>query len=330
MVTLWLAISGKEGAILTRPRVVSMMFPVCRGFSCSFFPALATAILACALVGVTGAWAAPARVLEDHPLAGKIWSSYTNNLTSIDDIVAAAEAADALLLGEKHDNARHHELQATLIKRLAVSRPPAAVVWEMIEPGLDPVLAAANSNAEALGGTLRWADTGWPPWAEYQPIADAAIGHRLTMYGAALPRSQVRALLDGTTSLKDLGARPLDGDRHDALLDQLEASHCGAVPRSALSGMASVQTARDAALAQKTADAIARGEYPIVITGNGHARRDRGIPWHLPRRTLLVVAFVEVQRDLENPALYLAPGTADFVWFTPRLDEKDPCERFRR
>lgn len=306
-----------------------MMFPVSSFFSRRFFPAFATAILASVLMGTPAAWAEPARVLEDHPLAGKIWSSYTNNLTSIDDIVAAAEAADALLLGEKHDNARHHELQAVLIERLAATRPPAALVWEMIEPARDPVLAAAQS-AEALGAALGWADTGWPPWAEYQPIAAAAMKHDLKMYGAALSRSQVRALLDRETSLDDLGARSLDGDRQDALLDQLEASHCGAVPRTALSGMADVQTARDATMAQKTADAMARGEYPIVITGNGHARRDRGIPWHLPRRTLLVVAFVEVQRDVENPALYLAPGTADFVWFTPRVDEKDPCERFRR
>ena len=273
----------------------------------------------------------PATVLEDHPLAGKIWSSYTNQLTSVDDIVAAAEAADALLLGEKHDNARHHELQAALIQRLAASQSSAALVWEMIEPGKDPILAKAKDvGAAALGPALGWADTGWPAWADYQPIAAAAIEHDLAMYGGALSREQVSALLDGKTPRGNRVARPLDESRREALLDQLEASHCGAVPRAALGGMASVQTARDAALARVTAKAIARGAYPIVITGGGHARRDRGIPWHLPRRTLLVVAFVEVQRGEENPALYLAPGTADFIWFTPRVDEKDPCERFRR
>lgn len=278
-----------------------------------------------------GAAAEPAHVLDDHPLAGSIWSNFSKQLTTVDDVIAAAEVVDVLLLGEKHDNATHHQLQAALIDRIAAGGRRTGLVWEMIEPTKDSILADADkTGAAALGVALNWADSGWPNWMEYAPIAASALRNNVAMRGAALSRLQVRGLLGNEISVADLVPRALDASRQDALLDHLEESHCGAVPRTALTGMADVQMARDAALARVTSQMIADKIYPIVITGGGHARRDRGVPWHLPRRATLVVAFVEVQRGEENPALYLESGTADFIWFTPRVDEKDPCLRFRR
>ena len=278
-----------------------------------------------------GAAAEPADVLADHPLAGSIWSTFTDQLTTVADVIAAAEMAEVLLLGEKHDNATHHQLQAMLVDRMAARGKRTGLVWEMIEPRKDRILADAPvTGAASLGSALSWADSGWPDWPEYAPIAAAALRHGVAMYGAALSRRQVRGILDKEIVINELVPRTLDKSGRDALLDQLEASHCGAVPRTALAGMADVQMARDAALARVVAQMIAEKTYAIVITGGGHARRDRGVPWHLPNRTTLVVAFVEVRRGEENPELYQDQGSADFIWFTPRVDEKDPCLRFRR
>lgn len=281
-------------------------------------------------IAVTSSTAAPATVLLDHPLVGEIWSSHTNQLTTVDDIVAAAEVADAVILGEKHDNAEHHQLQAALLARLSTDGRKAAVVWEMIPPAKDSILARATAiGGDGLGAALDWAEAGWPPWPEYQPIADIAIARGLTMRGAALTRAQVGTLLGGDTDLlRDTKALP--AAYQAALLEQLEASHCGAVPRTALGGMADVQVARDAAIAKAMGEVFDAGGFPVAITGGGHARRDRGVPWHLSRRTVLVVAFVEVVRGETDPARYVDPGVFDFVWFTPRVDEKDPCDRFRR
>jgi len=277
------------------------------------------------------AHADPATTLNGHILNGRIWSSGTNQFVTVDTVVAAAKAADAVFLGEKHDNAEHHRLQAALLDRLAAHARRPALVWEMIKPGDDTVLARASViGAAGLGAALRWADSGWPAWSDYQPLAVTAIDHDLPMRGAALTRDQVRALLGGGIDLPDFVTLPLDLMRRDALLDQLEASHCGAVPRTALSGMANVQMARDGALARVTTETIAAGHVPVVIAGGGHARRDWGVPWHLPGRNVLVVTFMEVERGLDDPADYAAPGAFDFIWFTPRVDEKDPCARFRR
>jgi len=309
-----------------------MMIPFYQPYMARFSRRLVSMVFAGILSTTSvGAMAEPARVLEDHPLAGKIWSTFTKQLTTVDDVIAAAEVADVLLLGEKHDNATHHQLQAALVERIGASGRRAGLVWEMIEPEKDFILNnAQQTGAASLGAALAWAQSGWPDWTEYAPIAEAALRNDVAMRGAALSRRQLRGLLDNELAVADLVPRMLDTSRHEALLDQLEISHCGAVPRTSLGGMADVQMARDAALARVTAEMIADKTFPIVITGGGHARRDRGVPWHLPRRATLVVAFVEVQRGEENPAQYLEPGAADFIWFTARVDEKDPCLRFRR
>ena len=37
----------------------------------------------------------------------------------------------------------------------------------------------------------------------------------------------------------------------------------------------------------------------------------------------------EVDYEQTDPAEYETLETADFVWFTPRVDDVDPCEAFR-
>ncbi|TFG93703.1 MAG: hypothetical protein E4H11_08015 [Myxococcales bacterium] len=99
--------------------------------------------------------------------------------------------------------------------------------------------------------------------------------------------------------------------------------------------MVDAQRARDGALARALIDPGPGGA--ILIAGSGHTRADLGVPWVLrawaPEAAVASVAFVEVQRD----ALTLAEavraaadvGPHDFLWFTPRVDDLDPCTRFR-
>jgi hypothetical protein len=74
-----------------------------------------------------------------------------------------------------------------------------------------------------------------------------------------------------------------------------------------------------------------------LIAGAGHARKDRGVPWHLSRkasgRRVVSLALLEVVAGENNPDAYASGFDAkrlpfDFVWFTPRVDNLDPCEVF--
>ena len=98
-------------------------------------------VLACAL-----SLAAPSVAAASEPAA-------------LSDIVAAAQSAQIVILGEVHDNPGHHARQAEIIAMI----DPAAVVFEMISADaaarITPDLAR---DPAALALALDWANSGWP------------------------------------------------------------------------------------------------------------------------------------------------------------------------
>ena len=80
----------------------------------------------------------------------------------------------------------------------------------------------------------------------------------------------------------------------------------------------------------------ATADGAVLIAGAGHARTDRGVPWvlaQLPKskgQKTFSLGFVEVAAGATDPSAYAAAygGKAlpfDAVWFTPALDDEDPC-----
>ena len=77
----------------------------------------------------------------------------------------------------------------------------------------------------------------------------------------------------------------------------------------------------------------------VLIAGDGHVRKDIGVPQFLRRRQpgvrMTTVGFVEVKDNSPYPIDYgrLFSGTAipfDYVWFTPRADNQDHCAELRK
>jgi hypothetical protein len=76
----------------------------------------------------------------------------------------------------------------------------------------------------------------------------------------------------------------------------------------------------------------------VSISVVGPSRTDWGVPVYLetqlPGSTVTSVALLEVESGETEPAAYAAqfgdgPLPFDYVWFTPRVDDVDPCEKFR-
>ena len=138
---------------------------------------------------------------RDHPLVGQVWSPATGQFVTTDQVVAAMEGADFVLLGEKHDNSNHHGIQARLLRRLTESGRSPAVAFEMItqarQAELDDYLAASPGDAEGLGAALGWAESGWPDWAIYRPVAEAALAARAPLLAAGSERPVTRGVARG-------------------------------------------------------------------------------------------------------------------------------------
>ncbi|MDR9393416.1 MAG: ChaN family lipoprotein [Roseovarius sp.] len=239
-----------------------------------------------------------------------------------------ASAQDVLVLGEIHDNPVHHDRQAEEVARFA----PEAIVFEMLtEDQAARVTPALRQDSAALANALDWDESGWPDFAMYHPIITAAPGAEL--FGAGLPRAAARAAMeDGAAAAfgaeaEEYGlASPLP-DAQQAEREALQgAAHCDALPAEMLPAMVAVQRLRDAMLARAVVRAKARTGGPVaVITGNGHARRDWGMPAVLARVAPGLDVRVIGQTEDGKPL----PGTFDTVLSAPPVTREDSCDAFR-
>lgn len=282
---------------------------------------------------------------RDHPLAGRIWLTTERRWASVDDLLKLVAKANWVMLGEKHDNADHHALQAYVVRRLIASGRRPVVAFEHFEAdkgeAITQHLRKHPKDAAGLGAVTGWDKTGWPDWRQFSPIAQAAIDAGLPLVAANIPAEEARAMARrqpvSPERIEELALdQPLPKAQHEALLEEIRNSHCGMLPEKAVGSMAMAQRARDGGMARALVKAAQSGpkDGGVLIAGAGHARKDRGVPSVLarlaPRGQTFSLAFLEVRDEGTDPAEYLAPygGNAppfDALWFTARTMGEDPC-----
>ncbi len=324
--------------------------PLCRSRSLRALLVLPLVVLvsACALTFQSGSrWSA--EHLRYHALTDRIWDTGAGRFVQPDAVAQALAGAEFVLLGERHDNPDHHRLQALLLRRLAALGRRPAVAFEMLTAEQAPLLArhlaAHPGDAAGIGKAVGWEKSGWPPWPLYRPIAEAALAAEAPLLAASLPRHQLRAIVKhGAASLGEARVRALglEADLPAAAAERLHgdivAAHCDQLPPAMIAPMATAQRFKDAQMAAtlRRGLAMAGRTTAVLIAGDGHIRRDYGVPWHLgrlaPGKRALVVAMLEVDAEWQQAGDYAAGyGGAlpfDFVWFTPAVDLEDPCEKY--
>jgi uncharacterized iron-regulated protein len=288
---------------------------------------------------------------RDHALVGRIWS--VRSASFVDEAAVRAALHGYVLLGEKHDNPDHHALQARLLRAMVAAGRRPAVAFEMFDVDDQPALETSRrehpGDAASLARAVDWDKSGWPPWKDYAPIAQLALDARLPLLATGLPRAKMRALMGHSApAAADAGAPvasaldegvPLAPAEEASLREELRESHCGHLPEARIGGMIRFQRARDAAMAAVLVEAASAGHLDdgVLIAGTGHTRRDRGAGRDLaardPKRPITSIAFTEVEAGKSEPLAYAPRWNAtalpfDFVWFTPRANDDDPCAAF--
>ena len=292
---------------------------------------------------------------RDDPRAGRILDVARGAWIDEATLIDALATSEFVLLGERHDHPDHHALQARIVTALVARGRRPAVAFEMLDADDAPAIAAALADtnedgaarAEALRSAVRWDESGWPDWALYAPVFEAALAAELPIVPANLAPAEVRALrrggADALTPARraELGLdEPLDPETFRALAEQIREAHCGHAPADAALGrMVDIQRAWNAQLALALVTAAGAGtgrsagdHGAVLIAGAEHVRHDRGVPRRLaalaPDSRVTALAFVEIDPadpsagpDRESPF--------DFVWLTPRLDLEDPCDKYR-
>jgi uncharacterized iron-regulated protein len=198
--------------------------------------------------------------------------------------------APLLLLGEVHDNADQHAARLRALQALADRGARPALLLEMIDrdrqsaidavqqaPAPDPGEAALDTRVDALIDAAGRAP-GWH-WPFYRPYLRLALQHRLPILAANVSRADARRVIQlGLAATGFDAAVPADIAKAQA--QAIEDSHCGAVDAAMAARLANAQVARDQFMARLIATQAGRGV--VLLAGNGHVRRDIGVPRWLP------------------------------------------------
>jgi uncharacterized iron-regulated protein len=257
----------------------------------------------------------------------------------------ALATSDIVILGEAHDNPHHHKLRAGLL-----SKPAIAMEQLRADQSAGLVTFTEYRAKSARPATLDdfktkvdWTSGGWNQYP-YDPLLTAILNANVPIYAGDPPRDTIRKIAKqglGVLSPEDQKRLALDqplGDKLDAVsAEEIEGAHCGMLPKTAIPNMALAQRYRDAHLADATLQAAADHGQAVLLTGNNHARTDRGVPWYIraraPGKKVVSVVLVEVEQGKTDPEGYVprdpdGKPAADYLIFTPTITRDDPCKAF--
>ena len=250
-------------------------------------------------------------------------------------------AGDAIvLLGEVHDNAEQHRLRLELLRRAFAAgwRPAIAMEQFDVERQADIDRARRERPRDAqhvidqAGTRAARPGAGWN-WDFYRPYVALALEHDVPLLAANLSNAEaLRIVRDGLAAgfdaaqLAVLGLdRAIAADWQRAQEREIDRGHCGALPASQWSRMARAQFARDAVMAELLRRHAGR-EGIVLLAGNGHVRRDIGVPRWLAgtEQASRVFALGLLERDDTG-----TPAAAfDAVLRTEVAARPDPCAGF--
>lgn len=237
-------------------------------------------------------------------------------------------AAEAVVIGERHDNPEHHRRERWVINQLAKRERLGGVAMEMLDASQRRALETHSPAAwlamseRSMRETLEW-NPGWD-WQAYGPTLQRVFELGISPQPANLAQETIRSIV-ANNQAPELPA-PVAQAQRQALIE----GHCHLLPEEQLDGMLAAQVARDRAMAEAL-DALPA--IAVLICGSGHARRDIGVPLHT-RKSTLSLGMLEVPPGQDAweaalPASVDARPPFDLAWLSTGISRGDPCAELR-
>lgn len=253
----------------------------------------------------------------------------------VDNWESRLQGDAVVLLGEVHDNAQQHRLRLAVLRRAVAAGWRPTIAMEQFDRERQADIERARrerpADAQHVIDLAAPSGGGWN-WDFYRPYVALALEQGLPLVAANLSnadttkivRDGLAAVFDGA-SIRLLGLdRPIAQDWQLALEREIDTGHCRALPPALWPRFARAQFARDAVLAQALRQHATSGV--VLLAGNGHVRRDIGVPRWLgaDQGRALTIAYLE-DDDVSTPA-----SAFDAVVRTGVAPRSDPCATFKR
>lgn len=244
-----------------------------------------------------------------------------------DALAQAMRERPIVLLGEVHDNAGQHALRVQALDALLAAGARPALLMEQFDRERQGDIERAREGARGLEGAERVIAAAAPPnagwhWAYYKPFVERALEHGLPIVAANVSREDARAVIAKGLAASGFVAQ-VPPDVEAGLAASIEASHCGMVDSALARRMAAAQVARDQFMASSIERHAGRGV--VLLAGNGHTRRDIGVPrWLSPASSARSVSIGLLEEGDAPTAAF------DHVFVTARQERPDPCRSMPR
>jgi uncharacterized iron-regulated protein len=212
-------------------------------------------------------------------------------LTTWTDAIAAMATSAVVCVGEKHDEASHHQVQAEALLALDAF-PGLSLGLEMVAAEDQPALDAFQSGAMSEADFAVWWSKNWGyPYAIYKPIFDAARSRAIPIHGLNAPAALVKAVAKvGLAGLPAADRARLPASvaesadaRYRAYVKESLTGH-GPVPDDRLARMTQAMAVWNETMGENAARLTAGGKRVLVVAGQGHCLYGAGVPESARRR----------------------------------------------
>lgn len=201
------------------------------------------------------------------------------------EALADLATARVIAVGESHDDAAHHLIQAEVLTALSTRVPRLAVAFEMVCREDQAVLDSYMSGAMTEGAFAVWWKANWGyDFNLYKPIFDAAKAAGVPAYGLNAPISLVKAVSKGglaSLSPADRARLPFkiapSGDtRYQDYVLAAVSGHGPLTPAQLQNRLESMAVWNET-MGEQVSKLAAEGRTVLIIAGQGHVIYKAGI-----------------------------------------------------
>ncbi|EIA3724676.1 ChaN family lipoprotein [Campylobacter jejuni] len=237
-----------------------------------------------------------------------ILDTYTQKKISFEDMILALLKADVILLGEKHDEAKHKISQVMIFNalegNLSSQNINFDVALEMLASTEQNHLDKAFKNkktikANELANVLNW-DKVWK-WKDYEQFVNVVFYSKSKILGANLSRSEITSIYNGVQPLK--GCISITNEVKKQIFDIISLSHKlnPEENKELLDKLVEIQQFKD----RRMADVLVHhANKVLLLAGNYHISKKMGIPLHIQdfksEKKIIVVKLNYGEIDLKD------------------------------
>lgn len=251
---------------------------------------------------------------------GKITDLRSGESLSPEQLLSRLAAQPRVIVGEKHDNPYHHQIELWLVENLPQQRPQGSVLMEMINPSQQAKVSQVKQWLQGnpavrdsrVAELIDW-QPGWK-WSLYGDLTMAAMRAPYPLWSANLDRAEIMAFYQQPVFPQgQLSVRPAV---QKALEETIRTSHGGEIEPQQLHAMLAIQQQRDRRMAERL---LAAPTPTLLIAGGYHASKSVGVPLHV--QDLQPTALPTVLM-LAEPGVQVDKQVADYLWVTPAVSSE--------